>query len=90
MPMQHFNTLNDLILFAYSESFDANASDYHKVINANQELSTEFKAILKVKKYLSILKVGPSESVIKNLMNYSKALSVSRTKNAGEFSLMLN
>lgn len=88
--MQHFNTLNDLILFAYSESFDANASDYHKVINANQELSTEFKAILKVKKYLSILKVGPSESVIKNLMNYSKALSVSRTKNAGEFSLMLN
>ncbi len=90
MPMQHFNTLNDLILFAYSESFYPDANDYHKVINANQELSTEFKAILKVKKYLSILKVGPSESVIKNLMNYSKALSVSRTKNSGEFSLMLN
>ena len=88
--MQHFNTLNDLILFAYSESFDPDASNYHKVINANQELSTEFKAILKVKKYLSILKVGPSEAVIKNIMNYSKALSVSRTKYAGEFSLMLN
>jgi len=90
MPMQHFNTLNDLILFAYSESIDQNANDYYKVINGNQKLSTEFKAIIKVKNYLSILKVGPSETVIKNIMNYSKALSVSRTKNAGEFSLMLN
>ena len=90
MPMQHFNTLNDLILFAYSESIDPNANDYYKVINGNKKLSTEFKAIIKVKNYLSILKVGPSETVIKNIMNYSKALSVSRTKNAGEFSLMLN
>jgi hypothetical protein len=90
MPMQHFNTLNDLILFAYSESIDPKANDYYKVINANQKLSSEFKAIIKVKNYLSILKVGPSESVIKNIMNYSKALSVGRTKSAGEFSLMLN
>jgi len=90
MPMQHLNTLNDLILFAYSESFEPKADDYHRVIDANEELSTEFNTILQVKKYLSILKVGPSDSVIKNIMNYSKALSVSKTKNAGDFRLMMN
>lgn len=88
--MQHFNTLNDLIFFAYNESDLSDADDYHMIIDSNQQLSKEYKAILKVKQYLNKVKVGPSESVIKNLMNYSRALSVSKTKNAGNISLLLN
>ena len=88
--MQHFNTLNDLIFFAYNESDLSDADDYHSVINADQQLSRDYKAVLQVKHYLKKIKVGPSESVIKNLMNYSRALSVSKSKNAGNISLLLN
>ncbi|MFP4469585.1 MAG: hypothetical protein ACOCX8_00685 [Bacteroidota bacterium] len=88
--MQQFNTLNDLIYFAYNESDLSDADDYHSAINADQQLSRDYKAVLQVKHYLKKIKVGPSESVIKNLMNYSRALSVSKSKNAGNISLLLN
>ena len=88
--MQHFNTLNDLILFAYSESNMPNADVYHNVIDANGELSREYKSILKLKNYFKKLKIGPSEFVIKNILNYSKALSVTRLRNAGNISLLMN
>ena len=81
--MQHFNTLNDLILFACSESEIPNAAYYHKIISADGKLSREYKSILKLKNYLYKLKVGPSEFVIKNVLNYSKALTVAKTGNLG-------
>jgi len=88
--MQHFNTLNDLILFAYSESEMPNATDYHDVISADGKLSKEYKSILKLKNYLYKLKVGPSEFVIKNVLNYSKALSVAKTGTLGNVNLLMN
>jgi hypothetical protein len=88
--MQHFTTLNDLILFAYCESGMPDASDYQKMINADGKLSKQYKSIKKVKNYLNKLKVGPSEFVIKNLLNYSKALSVTRSQSAGNISLVMN
>ncbi len=88
--MQHFNTHNDLILFAYSESEVPNSDDYHKVIDSNGELSREYKSIQKLKNYLFKLKVGPSEFVIKNILNYSKALSVKKSIVTGNISLLLN
>lgn len=88
--MQHFNTLNDLILFAYSESNMPNAGVYHNVIDANGELSREYKSVLRLKNYFKKLKVGPSEFVIKNILNYSKALSITRLRNAGNISLLMN
>jgi hypothetical protein len=88
--MQHFNTLNDLILFACTESEIPNAYDYHKVINADCRLSREYKSILKLKNYLYKLKVGPSEFVIKNVLNYSKALSVTKTHAYGNIGLLMN
>ncbi len=88
--MQHFNTLNDLIYFAYNESEVSDTTDYHTIIDANQELSKEYRAVLRVKRYLNKIKVGPSESVIRNIMNYSKALSVTKSKNTGNISLLLN
>ncbi len=88
--MQHFNTLNDLILFAYSESNMPNAAAYRSVIDANGNLSREYKSILRLKSYFKKLKVGPSEFVINNILNYSKALSVTRLRNAGNISLLMN
>ena len=88
--MQHFTTLNELILFAYCESGMPDAKNYHRMIAADGRLSREYKSIKKVKDYLKKLKVGPSESVIKNLLSYSKALSVTRSKTAGNISLLLN
>lgn len=88
--MQQMNTFNDLVLFAYSEPDLAEAESFQKMINNNRELSIEFRTILRVKSILNKLKVGPSESVIKNILSYSRALSVSKSKNAGYISLLLN
>lgn len=88
--MQQMNTFNDLVLFAYSEPDLAEAESFQRFINNNRELSIEFKAILRVKSLLNKLQVGPSESVIKNILGYSSALSVSKSKNAGNISLLLN
>lgn len=88
--MQHFNTLNDLILFACSESEMPNANYYHNVINADGRLSREYKSILRLKTYLNKLKVGPSEFVIKNVLNYSKALSVTKSRTLGNIGILMN
>ncbi len=88
--MQHFNTFNDLILFACSESEIPNANHYHKMIDADGRLSREYKSILRLKTYLYKLKVGPSEFVIKNVLNYSKALSVVKSRTVGNVSLLMN
>ena len=88
--MQYLNTHNDLILFAYNEPDVPNADDYHKVIDSDGELSREYKSIQKLKNYLFRLKVGPSEFVIKNILNYSKALSVNKSIVAGNISFLMN
>jgi hypothetical protein len=88
--MQHFNTLNDLILFACNENDLPDADRYHQIISSNKLLNREYKTIIRVRNYLSRIQIGPSESVIKNIMGFSMALSVSKTKFAGNFDLLLN
>jgi hypothetical protein len=83
-------TLNDLILFAFSETDDNEARNYHDLIRGNKLLAKEYNTICKVKQYFAKSKVGPSKSVINNILNYSRALSVNSTKEAGNFSLLLN
>lgn len=83
-------TLNDLILFAYSEPDETDSNSYYDLIRENKNLSREYKAICKIKQYFANKKVGPSKSTINNILNYSKALSVNSTKKAGNFSLLLN
>nr|NQU90997.1 hypothetical protein [Bacteroidota bacterium] len=88
--MQQFNTLNDLIFFAYNESDIPNANEYHKLIDADQKLTRQYRTVLKLKNGFRKLKVGPSEITIRNILNYSSALSVTNTKCAGKISLLLN
>lgn len=88
--MQHFNTLNDLIYFAYTHSGITASADAEKIISTNKYLDREYKIVVRAKEKLKKLQVGPSESVLKNLMNYSKALSVKPSKSTGSIQLILN
>ncbi len=88
--MQQFNTLNDLILFACNEPDLPNADYYHSVISGNKKLSRQYRTITKVRNYLNKIQIGPSDSVIKNIMGFSMALSVNKTQFAGNFDLLLN
>jgi len=88
--MHRSYTINDLILFAYSVPENDEPEKYQSFIRRNKLLSNDFKSICKIKQYFASKKVGPSESTIKNILSYSKALSVNRTKKAGIFSLLLN
>jgi len=88
--MHHYFTFNDLALFAYNESDCLQDANCRKKISESILLSKSFKRILELKKYLSETNIGPSESTIKNILSYSRALSVSSTKNAGRFGLVLN
>jgi len=88
--MQQFNTLNDLIFFAYNESDIPDADEYLKLIDADQKLNRQYRTVLKLKNGLRKLRVGPSETTIRNILNYSKALSVTNTQCAGKISLLLN
>lgn len=83
-------TLNELILFACTEPENDDSEKYRSLIKGNILLSREYKTICRIKQYFANKKVGPSESTIKNILSYSKALSVNRTKKAGNFSLLLN
>lgn len=83
-------TLNDLILFAYSEPENTEAENYRNLIRADKLLSREYNMVCRLKRYFASKKVGPSESTINNILNYSRALSVNTTKQAGNFSLLLN
>lgn len=83
-------TLNDLILFAYTEPEDYEAENYRNVIRGNKFLLSEYNTICRLKQYFANKKVGPSKSAINNILNYSKALSVNATKEAGNFRLLLN
>jgi hypothetical protein len=88
--MQNFNTLNDLILFACSDTRMSDAEKFRKITRTDRKLSLEFSTILKVKNYLSKIQIGPSESVLKNIMGFSMAFSVNKTRSAGSFNMLLN
>ena len=88
--MLQFSTLNDLILFAYSEPDLPDTDSCYKIISSDKKLQKKYNAIVKFKSYFNKIKVGPSDTVIKNIMNYSKALSVRKTKITGNISLLLN
>lgn len=88
--MQNFNTLNDLILFACSDSDLSDAEKYRRIYKVDKNLSGKFSKIIRVKNYLKRIQIGPSESVIKNIMGFSMAFSVNKSRTSGNFSLLLN
>jgi hypothetical protein len=88
--MQNPFTFNDLMFFAYSDPEFSDDTKYRNMIEADENLSKKFNTVLRVKRYVAKLKVGPSQSAINNILNYSRALSVIKTQKTGNFSLLLN
>lgn len=88
--MQNFNTRNDLILFACSENDLSDAEKFLRISRTDRKLSREFNTIIRVKNYLRKIQIGPSESVIKNIMGFSMAFTVNKTRVGGSFTLLLN
>jgi len=82
-------TPNDLILFAYNETEKPDQVDLYQEMHADQRLREEFKSILGDKFYIDSSTVSPDKRIMSNLMSYSKALFVAKTK-AGYFNLLMN
>jgi hypothetical protein len=88
--MHLYYTFNDLALIAYNESDFLDKEEFRNTLNESILSSKSFRKILKLKKYLADKNIGPSESTIRNILNYSQALSVHHTEKAGRFGLVLN
>jgi hypothetical protein len=88
--MQKYYSFNDLALIAFNESDCEDNDESFKSFHKNLLLSKGYKKILYIKKYLADKNIGPSESTIRNILNYSQALSVNHTKQNGVFGIVLN
>lgn len=88
--MQKYYSFNDLALIAFNETDCEDNDECFKSFRKNLLLSKGYQKILYFKKYLTEKNIGPSESTIRNILNYSQALSVKHTKHNGAFGIVLN
>ena len=82
-------TLDDLILFAYNETRETNEPEKGDVMES-EEFRHDFREMLADDNEGKGRCVLPDKRVINNIMNYSRALSVVRTRKAGYFNLLMN
>ena len=73
-------TFDDLILLAYNETGDEKFQEIIKAFANNEEFLDEYNSIIEIKQKLDIIQEEPSESIINNILNYSKALNVFKLK----------
>ncbi len=88
--MKSFFTLNDLILFAYNETKEPEKRKLFKTMQTNQQLKDEFKSIIGIKYYVDSSLISPNKRILSNIMSYSRALAIFKTRGAGNFSLLMN
>ena len=82
--MKKSYNLNELILFVSGGKRETDLNDIDIVCQTDERKLNESE-LLK-----SGLSISPDKRIISNILNYSRALSVVNTKNAGNFSLMMN
>ena len=87
--MKSSYTPNDLILFAYCETKKPEQQNLYKELRTDKSLREEFKSILGDKFYVDSSFISPGKRIVSNLISYSKALFVMKTK-AGNFNLLMN
>jgi hypothetical protein len=82
-------TFDDLFLFAYNETLE---TEDHMVRREQEthELKNELKGMLGNDLTFDDESASPNKRIISNIMSYSRALSVVRTKQAGNINLLLN
>ena len=82
-------TIDDLFLFAINETLET--EDHMKCDELEaSELKHEFREILGSENFDSNGRVSPEKRLINNIMSYSRALNVVRTKQAGTLNLLMN
>ncbi|MCB2220536.1 MAG: hypothetical protein KQI35_09085 [Bacteroidetes bacterium] len=82
-------TFDDLFLFAYNETLETEDHMVHRE-QEDQELKNELKEMMGNDLTSDDESVSPDKRIICNIMSYSRALSVIRTKQAGNINLLLN
>ena len=75
-------TFDDLILLAYNETGNKKSREIIKAFANNEEFLDEYNSIVEIKHKLDNIQEEPSESIINNILNYSKALNVFKLKPA--------
>ncbi len=83
-------TLNDLILFAYSDTDENEEPLWFIKMQSNKKVGDGFDSLLNSSYLVEDVLVSPDRSVVNNIMRYSLALSVVKTHNAGTFNLLMN
>lgn len=83
-------TLNDLILFAYNETKEPEKRKLFKTMQTNQRLKDEFKSIIGIKYCVDSSLISPNKRILSNIMSYSRALSIFKTRRTGNFNLLMN
>jgi len=79
-PMNKNFTFDDLILLAYNETGDEKPNEIIKAFANNEDFLDEYQSIIEIKQKLDTIQEEPSESIINNILNYSKALNVFKLK----------
>ena len=82
-------TIDDLFLFEYYETHLSNDHMVHPEIEAN-EMKTELEELMGSDQASDENCVSPDERIISNIMSYSRALNVVRTRQAGNITLLMN
>ncbi|MCB0821125.1 MAG: hypothetical protein KDC09_00405 [Bacteroidales bacterium] len=82
-------TLDDLFLFAFNETHETNESMVGHDFEVD-EMKNELKELLGHEFKTEEESIAPSKRVISNIMSYSRALNVVRTKQAGNINLLMN
>lgn len=74
--MKHTSTLNFLIKFFYKETSLTQTLEIENAIENDEETRREYTTLKRTFKLLPKVKFYPSDSVIDNILNYSKNTSL--------------
>jgi hypothetical protein len=84
-------TPDDLVLFIYDEISDPQERDeVAQAIKADNEMYEVYNSFTEIRETLEKTIKSPLKSTIRNLLNYSKALSVMQTKDHWKLGLVMN
>ncbi len=73
--MQNIITFSDLLLFSYDESNASAKARIRDEINFNQALKKQWVKLVYLKNQLDKVQELPSDLVVNELLNYSRAVS---------------
>lgn len=69
-------TPNDLILYTYNETSEADKKELKQAIEKDSFLKKQFMSFRKTKKLLDNSEIPPCNNVISNILAFSKALNI--------------